>query len=559
MGKLFTIQELPPQSEQASKIKQMLSTWSNRVPHHEYRNFGSKIEITKLTLRPCYSVVLKTQFDQRNIAVKKEPYKGEPLPKRKYQYPADVDLRSQNGLDNRDFRDAEGAFIIDGSQSVETCSTCGGRSKIRCDACGGQGSLTCPSCGGKAKSRCSNCNGSGSAMVPCGCQHGQVWDYNINRMVSCGTCGGKGQILSSCSSCGGHGTIACSKCGGSGKITCSTCNGQGSITCPTCNGYGKIKTYYEMRQQLRYDHDITTMYSSRIRQNFPEFQILSTDEGGLELLNITEPEVDVDVDSLTDFDLLHDKILEKKSAALQKTDQKTRIVFQNLQILQWNVYDVSYRFNGRDYDLLVQENGDRVFDKEGPIAQVMNGYLADARKAQSRRRPSHALKNVNLAAEMDLFGFFKEIHELQENLQETVMGHYYFGIWPAILLVSALYYFARLKIFQAPFLLLPAFQNLFDKFELLPKIHIHTISVLFVLIQLSYFAERSYHYLKDNVGPNIQSFLLRIFVGFSQALLFGLLFVVVMTLVEYSGLMLIPDFLVMYIYKAGAWLFQLIF
>ena len=137
---------------------------------------------------------------------------------------------------------------------LRTCNPCEGHGRVECHVCYGNKQETCYKCSGNGQINCDvyNC---------------------LGGRVSCGTCGGSGQIShqvatttyynnipsthyhteyrpctaygcysgrTQCQRCFGTSRIQCNVCYSSGKITCRTCGGVGDLQCNPCAGSGAV-------------------------------------------------------------------------------------------------------------------------------------------------------------------------------------------------------------------------------------------------------------------------------------------------------------------------------
>lgn len=124
----------------------------------------------------------------------------------------------------------------------KSCSSCEGTGVTYCH-CNEQYEISCPHCMGKGVIE-KVITSTNIVEIPCdhpGCQKGKI---------SCGYCGGKGQLANGekCPQCHGAGMTTCMVCGGSGRIErpyqeqwvkheiCPTCHGKAYIPCPHCHG-----------------------------------------------------------------------------------------------------------------------------------------------------------------------------------------------------------------------------------------------------------------------------------------------------------------------------------
>jgi hypothetical protein len=108
-------------------------------------------------------------------------------------------------------------------EKLITCNTCHGSGN--CNKCNGKGKLTCGSCGGKGEIR-----------------------HEVRNKSKSGTHIEK----STCNSCNGSGKRTCSTCAGRGK--CNLCTGSGKLTCPTCEGSGNYQTFDAFKSEYYYDN-----------------------------------------------------------------------------------------------------------------------------------------------------------------------------------------------------------------------------------------------------------------------------------------------------------------
>jgi hypothetical protein len=196
------------QNDKLDEIKDAINNWGNKGFFRK-QNVGNEIQIEDVQSLECFSVKIKTQYEQRTIRSASEPYRGGSISK--YHPPnrwqIDVDLPTS-------FQNLKNSFAVPNSDSVDDCSSCSGRGKTDCSRCHGSGKINCYSC-----------NGTGG--VP-------AQDYHGNQgMVPCGACRG-------------------------GKRDCSTCYGKKQVTCSACAGCGQLKFYqildvrFHLKEQLHW-------------------------------------------------------------------------------------------------------------------------------------------------------------------------------------------------------------------------------------------------------------------------------------------------------------------
>lgn len=558
MADFINDSDIPLDSPQMSQLKQAIAAWVKRTPHHSHPTLADEMQIDHVVYRPCYGLRYTTQVDRRTLEARKKPYEGEALPRRRYNHMGEINAWDHEGCMCDDFEEGQGTFVIDGSQQVKTCYSCGGKGRHTCGKCGGKGRITCPSCGGRKSSKCSTCGGRGRERRTCSnCGGtGTYFNHSTNSRQTCSHCGGSGEKIQKCSSCGGSGKRICSTCSGTGEVGCSNCSGKGYITCETCEGKGRLLHYVEMEQTVEVDYRRITYYHPVIDEEYSVLYIDPDAQGGAVVWEDAGSRIDSQ--QVEDGGIVSDYLdmLQEQIAELCGDDG--RIMRQHLEIVRYDVYEVHYLYQGDRYALVVHEPDGQVLDDNGPIYADMMELFDKAERLAEAKKISAALKKISKAAEMDPYQYFVEIQELRKSLVEKVVGYYDYGIWPALVLVGALFYYLRLEYFRDPVVYLPFFQKQFTTYPMLSDIHLHTTPIIFILILLVTISEKSDVILRRSFGANVSSFALKVMMGFATALTMGLFAMGIMVLTEYSGLTMLADGAVLAIMKAGTWLLDLI-
>lgn len=557
LERIFSTRPIPLDSPAALEVKEWISAWARRTPHHAHRDLGQELELEAVAAKPIYSIRLTTLVEQRKVQQRQRPYRDDDLGPVRYPSAASfepwtVDLPAPEG-----FEPDWTCITVEGSQRAERCTVCRGDGRHTCGSCAGKGSSTCSSCGGKPSTRCSSCGGRGRVTRTCAdCGGtGTYHNHSTNSRQSCTHCGGSGKKTVACSSCGGRGSRTCSRCGGSGTIQCPTCGGRGSVSCSTCGSSGRILHFLELERTLSIDQDSTATAHTSLVRRFPALAAVAERDDGRVL--VEQERSRASVPEFPGIDTISGSIDELLTATRRRlSSQDKHLRRQRLTVLCWEVYEVDYAYRGQSFRLVVHDPEGRVLDDNGPIYQQMMAHYEQGRTLAEGRRASAALRATSRAVQMDPEAYFSELHELRHSLLERVVGHYWFGLVPSLLATAVLYYALRLLWLPEPLVYLPALQQLFSSYPGLSVVHLHTTSAAFVLMVLVITSVSAFGRVKRNIGANLSSTLLRILVGLVAGLASGVWAMLMMLLLEVSGLTLLPGGAVYAVIELVSWLYS---
>lgn len=194
--------------------------------------FGNLISIEQITPFTCVTSSVQTQYEDRDIETRFEPYSGGTVDSGRPPDAWDIKIPALT-----DFTKAKNEYAVPQGERVETCTNCSGRGEQGCSPCSGSGKTTCFYCSGSGQTNCTSCGGSGY-KTESRSKNESYYDYSRNttewRTVY-------ENVQVNCYSCT-FGKVHCYSCT-FGKVTCSSCGGRGIVTCGTCSGYGQVKFY----------------------------------------------------------------------------------------------------------------------------------------------------------------------------------------------------------------------------------------------------------------------------------------------------------------------------
>lgn len=280
---------------------------------------------------------------------------------------------------------------------LEGCNTCGCVGTVPCTNCY-NGTETCPDCYGSGSLRCGSCGGSGE--VECSSCYGygyheeeeQVGCDQYNSPIyarvkkTCYSCGGSGRAT--CGRCGGYGNVTCDCCGGAGEITCRVCHGTRNVTCSSCQGYGYFLNFVNLRQDFARmtNYMVTTPY--QIRQSiygtkqFAEFELSDRD---LCISSITSEQMLPRTENLSVFDGGSVEMLElmQEAKKMAGSGVDTRILQYRARVCMRNVLDITYEFDNKEYNMLLDTVTGQTLVDVNPyehVADFMIGELEELRE-----------------------------------------------------------------------------------------------------------------------------------------------------------------------------------
>jgi len=272
------------------EVRAAVNKWSESGFFRQ-RHFGDRISIGDATELNTYVVSLETEYEERSVSRKKEPYKGSKLddsgtPPNPTTIPVEMPAEFENKIIE---------IPVPHTESAEQCGSCSGA-----------GQKKCPHCGGFGRRICGSCSGSGRRM--------QMQQRPVFQ-------GGKTVYQSQSVS------VVCTSCSG-GRVPC-TCRA-GWLTCSSCSGTGKLKVFdmlhVHFRPSVLTEIINTTAVPDDLLRKSKSVTLGSKTASVLNSIEPIAPEVDP-----------------KVGAVITKSKQDAaRIVRQRLQVGRVPVYQIAF-------------------------------------------------------------------------------------------------------------------------------------------------------------------------------------------------------------------------
>jgi len=496
----YTVQEnVSGNKETENLLRQVVTDWAKEIPHHGIKKMGDAIEIQSIHYRPAYLMGLTTLYDNRQVGHLSVPYTGQSIPERQYTSMKQVNVWDFDLTLPEDFQNAYDQYVITGSQYVETCHSCKGHGQITCPSCGGKGKETCHSCKGKGQTRCYSCFGTGRTTCQ-GCGGSgrksrtayETWydsdghGHTTSKVYyeNCGVCGGSGKKR--CHQCGGTGSNRCTTCGGSGILVCSRCIGTGSITCPTCQGRGQMFHYYNLEQRVQSHMQTQCILEAHVFAQYPKFYIDPNKHKGQIKKDETADALAEDLMDSTHLYKVFRSLLDRsrQSSPFDESGGSTRPVRQRIQVVQMDVYDLSYRFEEKEYCMLVWGYKDnlQVYAQTSPFSELRDDFLKKAENRAKMRVWGKSFNWLDKADDLDVFNEEERIYELKDKVEKKMFRQYRFGLLAGSLLSGAGISWLSLGFFSKERFIHPLFKELYQKSPDTQNLHPFIMSGLFLLM-----------------------------------------------------------------------------
>jgi hypothetical protein len=518
----------------ASQIKDAVSAWSNRIPHHNFRNFGERITVRSIVNRPAYYIALQTQYENREVKTEYMPFRGQELPQRNYATAAEVDFWADFFAPIENFTNHTDKLIIPGSQYRSTCHSCSGEGKITCPKCDGHKEVKCHSCGGKGHRRCETCGGVRTRnCTHCGGSGKQSIPDAGGNYPSCSHCSG-GKIP--CPSCEGRGTRPCGTCARTGYVPCGNCNQTGFVKCKACDGQGYLYHFLRLYRHLTTEKTGTTVFHPDLDDVYKQLKIDKSRLSQLAVLNQSAEQLDDDAVAQAPF--LQQSYTDVLSSARQKASSQTRIQMQQLIVYRWDVFVVDYTYNDEALALVVHGPNDDVIAPDSPIERKRSGLGEEAEAHIAKKRYVDAYDLLSRAGEMDVDKTDETVAERRSFVFRKIEATGERGMWLAMVLSGLLFWFFGDRFFtNAPFYL-PWLNQLFSESTWMAAIHPPAMKVTFILLMLVGVFMQSDAFHDDYFKTEISSNWLRFSLGLISALWVSALFAAALLLANYAGLTL---------------------
>ncbi len=561
-------------------LRQKINEWAGNIPHHDLNNLGDLVEVESLCYKPTYSIKLLTQFEWRDKGKDFKPYENESIPKLKYKKLNDFDSWDIDTMPEVDqFISNDKKYLVMGSQRVKQCHTCSGRGLLTCPACNGNKQITCSGCEGRGKNTCSRCRGKGkedcrtcggSGTTSQSCPAFKTtYDMEGNRVQdTCPKCNGSGYVRVSCnycrggrvtcSNCSGRGTLRCEKCKGSGKITCARCKGRGEITCRTCKGKTELLHYFYIHRILDYTEHSSRVLHEDVYDQFPEYKEMCQN---YESENIyLDNQESITEEDVPDFNHLNDFISRFIKDARKDAEKWDHQHFQELSISRIDTWELKYRFNNKDYVMLFTGSDYEVVPGISPISEVSYKHWNNAVSATRKFNYLKTYETLSKAAAMNVYEMKEKVDEAKEEILYKIKGAYYFGSFAGVLLSVFLGGFLAFTYFSEVNLVMNyvGFINRETNFFYAYHAWSQTAFFMFLCINGVDYTMGVFAKFKKF----IPGALLRALAAFVLTLIFSLLTLVVLALLNATGITLVITFvgaIIYWVFTAIFWLAKVVF
>lgn len=277
--------------------RRLINLWSQKG-FFRVRGLGGKITVEDIIGRSSYKLRLQTQYEDRSVGQSSVPYRGGGVDDRGGP-PDPMQIPVQRPTK---FQERTEQIPIAHTERVQTCSTCGGDTRVVCTQCNGFGRVNCTWCGGSGYRTRMQTRTEHDAQ-------GNLVTRTENVRESC-TCF-------------------------NGKVSCSGCGGQGRVVCGQCQGAGKLKTFDVLNVRFHCPVLSDVLHGTKVPKS-----LLGRATGKVLIDEQATPAVSYrgvaqDVDSRVDA------LLKQAHSA---PDGKSRVLFQHLYVEQVNIQEVAYRY-----------------------------------------------------------------------------------------------------------------------------------------------------------------------------------------------------------------------
>ena len=391
-----------PVGDNIKYIRDWISSWSDKVPHHGIGNLGEAAVFSSIIEIPTYVISLDTQYERRSLYKGVYPYFGKNIFPNFINLSNHSDLWSVNVSLIEDFKTKINCYMVQGSENITICNDCQGRGEVYCSSCGGHGELTCSTCGGRARIACSRCNGVGTENCHrCGGRGSFQGNSDVNyREITCPSCNGRQRVT--CSSCGGNGTKDCPDCT-NGKVRCSRCSGSGILTCGSCKGAGKFISLEYLKDAFVYRGWLRSVHYDSIPSEI--VSKISGERNSSETIVEYEDRLisDAIFESTNHTKLKHmgkdffQAVRNIKAMGVYSKDY--RILKQKIVIKKVDVLKVDYKYLEKQYTMWLYGKTS-VWASISPITEYRDNLFNEASKEFSIKAYSNALSLIEKAIEM---------------------------------------------------------------------------------------------------------------------------------------------------------------
>lgn len=353
---LYTAKDITD-PEQTSILRDIISAWIASNTNNIINDFGQKAEFLSAVETPFYSIVLRTQYEERTLGEGSEPYNIKNIPPKTITK-ENVDIWASLNPEKNESKMTR--YKILNSSENRKCSECEGEGDLYCGDCDRTGKTDCSTCNGTGDIQCVSCQGRGEKDCSCS----GLFFGSPEKRARCNICFGRGTVK--CRDCR-NGLINCKRCRGRGEITCSTCKGKGIVTCDNCEGEGEVVTFLYFDVLL----DSTTQSES---VSHPLTALVQNEKYSA-VFDITQKEISETQFASLEFDLLKTTISQMLSKSRTAKQPKVlgkdyRIINQQLVINKINTTRIACKFLEIDYIMWVYGESCIVWANESPVSEI---------------------------------------------------------------------------------------------------------------------------------------------------------------------------------------------
>ena len=560
----------------ASLIK-CINKWANAIPHHPYKNLGDKINIKSIWYKPAYPIRLRSQYEERSRKKDHEPYTNQNIPTRKYYKISDFNAWDISLSSIKDFTDNTKNYYVNGSQYIADCHTCDAKGWITCVQCHGAKTITCPTCSGSGKVNCHNCGGHGTVQCSScggrGYNNKQVartrqvripeeysYDSDGNRYTTrassfrtetyyenvserCTSCGGTGR--KTCTVCSGTGKLICKRCSGRGKITCPTCGGTGRNVCPTCQGKTKLMHYFYVERKLDYTDQQTCVINSEVYDGFPQYLDEYPKYESRKIFSSRKEDlIENPLPDNCHLNSFVNKFL--KEAASKNTDTHSK-QFQQLDVKCIDTWELSYSFKGKDYVMCFTGSNFEIIPGLSPIYEVAYNNWEKGVALAKRYMYSSAVSKLKKSLNINVYEIKDQVQEALESVKSKIDQSYSMGSLIAALLMLFFGSFISYSYFTDINYVFPYAKFINNPDNFLFAYHAWSITLLYFVC--GYYLYKKSAVWARAIGYKMPSSLLRIVTGFAITTVSMSILLLVLGLLNATGITIVLTFFVWLIVK----------
>jgi hypothetical protein len=285
----------PPLS--SADARHLINQWSSQG-FFRVRGFGGKIAVEDIVPCSSYTVRLRSQYEDRTVSGQMVPYTGGAVDDWG-QPPGPWDI---SVIKPTDFEDRKEEMPVPHTERIRPCERCHSRGRTTCTHCQGFGKVNCPWC-----------NGTGYRMRT---EMRNVTDSSGNTSMQ------SVQVRDNCTCF-------------NGKVGCTVCGGQCTVVCGDCQGHGRVKTFEQLAVHFRIDSQVEVIHATKIPNKLLQQVHGETLVDDRAAPAVKRPFVDHQVD---------DKIEKLLRNSKSVPEDKTRLLFQHLQVEYVSIQEVRYRF-----------------------------------------------------------------------------------------------------------------------------------------------------------------------------------------------------------------------